>query len=470
MQRQLPDVTAEAKSAPPILDVAIGESEALPFKNRLFLNLLTSDLQKNVADNGDIYLAHYFGKLTLFPSAIENRDMAVIQLLKHVIRGELKEADVMLQREPRLALEENTVTDYSGRTIQGTALKMALGALDVCAHGTCDLVIVKSKNGWRDRMVSPESQSLYIYHRKELHYIDRTNHQTTQIPLTEAQQKEFEALLTHEIRLSIWDETAVRLSKDILKKIATITGHIHEESMAEMIMRHLRKLPNGEAEIAKQVNEQFPAGWEIEEEKRVKRDKEALLALFNAVKAEKMNASDIHIAIWRFRDYLEKENDPKIIIKAGKQFNEQILFDALDIYTKYYNKHRISKNSMFWQAVIGGIQRYFPANMAQELLQGAHFITKAGSKLRRSLQFRNKLSSISSDNYFYPLNFSHRLYQLGENYAVHWDGGLSSCGGPGQQQWSPLQSLCKANTTSLANLCNAYKPATPFVRDRNRLK
>lgn len=56
--------------------------------------------------------------------------LPVSALLRHVIRGEQAEAEAMLKKNPALLLEKGKVTDYSGRTIQGTAFQLALGAED----------------------------------------------------------------------------------------------------------------------------------------------------------------------------------------------------------------------------------------------------------------------------------------------------------------------------------------------------
>lgn len=47
------------------------------------------------------------------------------------MKGEQEQAEAMLKNNPALILEKGRVTDYSGRTIEGTALQMALGAEDV---------------------------------------------------------------------------------------------------------------------------------------------------------------------------------------------------------------------------------------------------------------------------------------------------------------------------------------------------
>lgn len=53
------------------------------------------------------------------------------RLLQYVAYGEQTEAEKILKLNPALLLEKGTVVDYSGRTIQGTALQIALGAEDV---------------------------------------------------------------------------------------------------------------------------------------------------------------------------------------------------------------------------------------------------------------------------------------------------------------------------------------------------
>ncbi len=65
---------------------------------------------------------------SLFSAAL---DTVVNQLLQHVVHGEQKEAEKLIQDNPELLLKKGRVTDYSGRMIEGTAFQMALGAEDV---------------------------------------------------------------------------------------------------------------------------------------------------------------------------------------------------------------------------------------------------------------------------------------------------------------------------------------------------
>ena len=61
-------------------------------------------------------------------TTLQKKELA--KLLQHVIYGEQEEAEAMLKAHPALLLKKGTVTDYSGRKIQGTALQLALGAED----------------------------------------------------------------------------------------------------------------------------------------------------------------------------------------------------------------------------------------------------------------------------------------------------------------------------------------------------
>ncbi len=53
------------------------------------------------------------------------------RLLTFVVQGKQDEAEAMISANPNLLLKEGEVIDYSGRTIEGSAFQMALGAEDV---------------------------------------------------------------------------------------------------------------------------------------------------------------------------------------------------------------------------------------------------------------------------------------------------------------------------------------------------
>lgn len=65
----------------------------------------------------------------------------LLRLLQHVVYGEQAQAESILKIYPTLLLEKETVTDYSGRHIHGTALQIALGAEDVRYHADDECMV-----------------------------------------------------------------------------------------------------------------------------------------------------------------------------------------------------------------------------------------------------------------------------------------------------------------------------------------
>ena len=64
------------------------------------------------------------------PTFFENR-LPVITLLSHAVRGEYDEVNAMLNKNPLLLLEKDSITDYSGRQhYKRTVYQLALGAMD----------------------------------------------------------------------------------------------------------------------------------------------------------------------------------------------------------------------------------------------------------------------------------------------------------------------------------------------------
>lgn len=68
----------------------------------------------------------------LFAKALQKEKQArFISLLLHITRGEQKEAEEIIKKDPAILLNTGTVIDYSEREIEGTPYRIALGAEDV---------------------------------------------------------------------------------------------------------------------------------------------------------------------------------------------------------------------------------------------------------------------------------------------------------------------------------------------------
>jgi len=107
------------------------------------------------------------------------------------------------------------------------------------------------------------------------------------------------------------------------------SGQLLGEGMVEMLQRYLRKLPDGEAEIARQTLKQFPIGWEEQEEKEHAADLNALRRVRDAIKASSNN-EEFQAAILEFKNHLA----PQEVITTGKHWNAKLLQAALEMGCK----------------------------------------------------------------------------------------------------------------------------------------
>ncbi len=179
------------------------------------------------------------------------------------------------------------------------------------------------------------------------------------------------------------------------------------EGMAEMIARYFKKLPNGAEEMAKQYAQQFPKGFEVQEAARRKQDLAALTAVFTAIKNATTMAT-AEEAVKTFQLYLKQQIEH--VITTGYHFNEALFAEALDLYTKNFDSCggvNSDKNNLASVKVIGSIQRYFTANLAQAFCDGLQAVVDQKQPLTRSTKFR--------DGYRYNFFDS----QLGERYYAY---------------------------------------------------
>jgi len=162
------------------------------------------------------------------------------------------------------------------------------------------------------------------------------------------------------------------------KDISIHPGVKETEEMAEMIERYFKeKIPDGEKMMAEQKAEQFPKGWEDEEKIRKQNDSVALKKVFEAIKNAKVDQNgqldkSAEEAVKTFQSYL-KETQTRHIIKTGYHFNDALFEEACQLYEDNYSDFggfNSPKNRLAAINVIGGIQAYFTANLAQAACTG----------------------------------------------------------------------------------------------------
>ncbi|MDR3491106.1 MAG: hypothetical protein P4M12_03555 [Gammaproteobacteria bacterium] len=272
-------------------------------------------------------------------------------------------------------------------------------------------------------------------------------------------QKEAEDIIKENPNLLLYKRTVVDYSGRIIEGTALqialgaedVRFHDDEVAMVEMIMRHLKKLPDGELKIQKQIQQQFPEGWEIKENERAQNDLTALNKVIKTISDAQPN-DDCEAALEEFRNHLK----PKGVITTGKHFNAQLLVEAYKLYIKNYDSFggKSAKNKLVWRKVIGYIQRFLPANYAQAFCRGVHSVVLHGERLNRSLKFR-----FDNDVSFFPLD-TNSDKRLGFNFA------LRGCGEKGKRNATPaMVSLClkdyanliEKKTLRLQELCKVQK-------------
>ena len=106
-------------------------------KTSALLQTASAVLQKNMYTGLSDRSLALFARTSRYANQLARSELTergVKKLLNHVIHGEQAEAKAMIEKSPNLLLETGRVTDYSGRTIEGTAFQLALGAEDVATQ------------------------------------------------------------------------------------------------------------------------------------------------------------------------------------------------------------------------------------------------------------------------------------------------------------------------------------------------
>ena len=256
---------------------------------------------------------------------------------------------------------------------------------------------------------------------------------------------------------------------------------VEDTQMAAMIRAKLIEIAGKDAADT-QYHEQFPDGWEAAEEKRSAPLFTQLNTLTDVIKDAKQGditssgdpeykltvreGSSVATALAQFRSLLdEKLND---IVTTGRHFNPKLLLQALKIYDDRYKDfgcHWSDPRAMiFWQQVIGTVQRGLPVNYVQAFCDGLYTTEE---KLRdnnpqgRSLKFQlfdtGQGAWVSSD--FYPLSVS----RLGFDYAIYGLGQIGVQLGCRRLSGLPFLMLCQSKTDTYRHLHPSSKTLAPLV-------
>ncbi len=180
-----------------------------------------------------------------------------------------------------------------------------------------------------------------------------------------------------------------------------------DNEMCEM----LRKYMNPE-EVARQYQEIFPQGHEqylalesFDFSELVDVINESSMADINAALAKQQNDTLLCQTLNQFR------NNFTHCSQQEKVFNPQHLIKAYLLYDEHYEQWKDwERRDLFWRQVIGYVQRFLPANIAQDIAQGLYNRVEGDEKAWRSFNFRFGGHSI------FPLDFNSPV-NLGYNFA-----------------------------------------------------
>lgn len=200
---------------------------------------------------------------------------------------------------------------------------------------------------------------------------------------------------------------------------ALVTG---DNKMAEMIKPYFDRLPNGQAEMQKQVTEIFPQGIEshfvaqrlVSETEFNPMLKEVFAAIQNAAPEDlqsalnnECNNSRLYLVLNKFRAAFTD------LSQREKIFNPNHLLKAFEVYASKFDWDTPDwhKLDLFWCQVIGFVQRFLPATYAQAFANDLYNIAENNHACPRSFNFE-----LTSGFSFYPVGGS--FGGLGFNWAA----------------------------------------------------
>jgi hypothetical protein len=219
---------------------------------------------------------------------------------------------------------------------------------------------------------------------------------------------------------------------------------VQEDTQLAAMIKNQLILVADENKANAEYNEWFKQGWEDEEQKRWDPIFTQLDTLTTAVCDTKPESGDITSsghpnykltvregsavadALAKFRSLLDATLNE---VTIGRHFNPGILLKAFDIYDKRYtdlgDNWSDPRAMLFWQQVIGSIQRIMPANYVQAFCDG---LEKTAGKLEkgepqgRAFKFDVFDSGHWVPSDFYPLSGS----RLGFDFAIYGAEGAAS--------------------------------------------
>ncbi len=226
-----------------------------------------------------------------------------------------------------------------------------------------------------------------------------------------------------------------------------------DNEMCDMLKPYM-----SEEERTNQYQAIFPEGHETYVKSTEMQQAFDFTAILNAIASS--NDADVRqalalqqpndTALWRALEQFRQDVTARS--QQERIFNPKHLLKAFELYDEKFNGWSWNQRDLFWRQVIGYIQRFLPANIAQDVAQGLYSCVEEKEKSRRSLHFRVGGGAI------YPF--------LGFEYACAccvWDGRAMG-GGLGCWVGREGAVFWKTYVEKKHETCRTY--ATPRADDR----
>ena len=172
-------------------------------------------------------------------------------------------------------------------------------------------------------------------------------------------------------------------------------------------------------EIIRQYNEIFPEGMQAHIASQTPFDFSLLVDVISqsssddAIAASNMEENDSLLCrtLSQFRvDFSHRSHQEKI-------FNSQHLIKIVEFFDEKHKQWDYFQQEIIWNQVVGYVQRFLPANIAQDFAYGLRDLSKKSNQMVRSFILRKDDDNRS----MYPLNFNSQV-GLGFDYAAATDG------------------------------------------------
>lgn len=253
--------------------------------------------------------------------------------------------------------------------------------------------------------------------------------------------RQAEALIKQTPYLSLLKGTTIDYSMKTIKDLTPFQAALcaWDDEMCDMLAKYMTP-----EKATRQYQEIFPEGHQPYVEAQTPFDFSTVITAIvqstddeiDAALNKEQNDSALGNALNQFRiDFTLRSQQEKV-------FNLKHLLKAYECYDQRFRHWEFNQLNLFWRQVIGFVQRFLPANIAQDFAQGLYYRVEKKEKSQRHFRFR------FTDNVMFPLT-PNPLSGLGFDFAL--GRGFSA------------QTLC--TVSAMIGLASFYKP---YVEQKKR--